>query len=371
MPYLQKTESEKHIYQAIVGSAFGRVPCFPTIEEGCERNLYRVLLTDKGSTLLRYAATEERAIFDGASDFENLETLLGQLPSLVGSGYHSFVCCALELLLPGLDPSKMTADALWEASLPWFADGKSGEMSLPFRALRAADLTELILPSAAIFDGVSSLNEYKDRLSVMISECDAVSLDASELVFRSPDPYHAEEGFRAVTMGNADEKKRSYLSSQLLRFLGELAVKYGRPLLLSGEPTESLGQAVSYLKKNDRLPRLFYCIRFDGGGAVGRRYRELLRLGLLEELSGVIPTDIPYGSTATLSESLSASLTNYPLGKHCFLAEGETPIELRVGYERFLRILSRLLGETVSLCECTEEQAVAVGTQVLCGGTLF
>ena len=332
-----------------------------------------MLVTPSGMRLLSYAESKDLSISSEASDFENLETLLQLMPSLVGSGYHTFFRIALEMLFSEeTDPTECRADLLWERALPVLMDATLTRLTEPLRPLRVTDVSELIAVSSVPDPSLSSLSEYTDHIEAIVRESDAVLFDGGSFTFRSPDPYHAEEAFSKWRSGSDEfPSLRPYLTSQLLRVTGEFCCRYDRPLLLKGDATpDGFGKMIPYLKKNNRLPRLLYCVPMNGAREVGRRYREAEAVGLLSEISGVVPCDLLYQSSAALLDGLWESARCYPLGKHCFLAEGETSAELRVGFERFLSVLSEILTKELRSGEATEEALLAVGRRVLTGEIL-
>ena len=87
----------------------------------------------------------------------------------------------------------------------------------------------------------------------------------------------------------------------------------------------------------------------------------------MDLISGVVPVNLEKGCSASMKESLCLSAMRYPLGKHYFLGTGETPLALRMTFERFSRILSQFLSEQILCGDLTERDAVEIGKGILSG----
>lgn len=372
--YLLETDVAERIDRFLREKGNGRV-CLPfdgTCFDGDPQNLYRVLLTENGKRLLSYAKTEEHFLSDSYSDYENFIELLHLFPSLVGSGYHRFVRLALEVLLGFSEiPKPSDADALWKASLPILRDGALDDLLSPFRDRQMLDVSAWIFPSRECLATYEGLDDYVSAYKRNIEGVSMLWLDVSELAFISPDPYHAVQGFSSIKDGDGDVHNRTYLSSQLLRVTGELCKIKSIPLVLSGEfPVAAVKDLIQYLRRMDRMPRLFYAMPFDDGRALVRTYEVLEDAGLLSLLYGILPHRLPYCSTDALTESLHLSAMRYPLGRLVFVAEGTTAAEVRMGYEGFRRVLSSFLSDSVCRLEISEAEAIAVGDRILTADVL-
>ncbi|MBR2907382.1 MAG: hypothetical protein IKC26_04990 [Clostridia bacterium] len=372
--YLLETEGAERIARMLHEKSNGRVrlPDDRAFCDGKVRNLYRLLLTEDGRRLLSCAKTEEHFLSEDYSDYENFVELLYLLPSLVGSGYHSFVRLTLEYLFGCTElPSPQNADTLWRASLPILESGGFDGLLSPFMRTRSLNATEWVYPSFERLKAYESLDAYTVAYAESIQGAEILWLDLSDLDFISPDPYHANRGFSAVRAGNCDARDRTYLASQLLRVTGEICKTQDVPLVLSGDaPVSALRDFLRYLEKTDRRPRLFYMMPFDNERELERRYRVLADSGLTEVLSGILPSRLRCCCREVLTEALRLSAMRYPLGRLVFIAEGSTAAEVRMEYERFVRVLSNAFACAVLRSEISESDAVAVGETILTAAAL-
>ena len=109
---------------------------------------------------------------------------------------------------------------------------------------------------------------------------------------------------------------------------------------------------------------------FDNERELERRYRVLADSGLTEVLSGILPSRLRCCCREVLTEALRLSAMRYPLGRLVFIAEGSTAAEVRMEYERFVRVLSNAFACAVLRSEISESDAVAVGETILTAAAL-
>ncbi len=366
--YLLDSECGKRLYRRILGSVVGEVARFSEGESASDtRNLYRALLTENGKRLLTFSATEAHFLSDSYSDYENLEELIALLPSLVGSGYHSFVRLFLECLLDfRKPPTPSDAYALWRASLPLLEDESLARLFEPFSDKRVVDMTSWLFPSAIALRECETVDAYLSAFREQVEKTDLLWLDLSGFTFASPDPYHAQKSFFAIRNGEGDDRDRDFFASQLLRVTGETCKTRNIPLVLSGKASsDGLKTLFAYLKRVDRMPRAFLSVPFESAARLEALLSELDSSGILSLFCGIVPSGLSIGSAASIKESLTLLATRYPVGRLAFVAESRTDIEACMEYECFLRLLSELLASSVQLGEISEPDAVTVGTNVL------
>lgn len=368
-PYMLGSECSEKLYKALRSESDGRVLFGmnrPLLSDD-HRNLYRLLLTKNGKRLLSLAADGEDT--ENGSDYDRFVELLKRLPLLAGSGYYSFVRLMLEYFFDLSElPASEDAAALWNASVSLLRGEMFEGLLSPFMTVSIKDVTSWVLPAEIDSSKYGTLETYVSAYKSDLNDISALSLDLTGFAFLSPDPYHAREGFAALCAERCDETARMYFGSQLLRITGELCKEKDIPLLITGDFSKSATEALlRYLEKADRLPKLLLCLPFDNAREADRRYRSAEKSGLLDRIMGVVPTNLPYCSVSAMKETLALSAMRYPLGKHCFLAEGSTEAEIRMGYERFVRLLSEFLSDMIADCDITEPAAVMLGKEILFG----
>lgn len=372
--YLLNSELAERLCRRISDTAKGKVVSLADRETASDnRNLYRVLLTDDGKKLLSCAATNAHFLSERYSDYENFVELLNLLPSLVGSGYHSFVRLFLEYLLDlHKPPTPCDAKRLWMESLSLLAAGSFDRFSEPFLKKRAMDLTSWVFPTADDLYEYETAEVYLSALRSTAENNDLLRIDLSSLEFVPPDPYHAEKGFSAVKEGRSDSRDRVYLISQILRVMGEICKARNIPLILSGVSScAEMKSLFSYLERVDRMPRVYYAMPFDCSTSFREILSELDSSEILSVLSGIVPTALSVSSSDSIDTCLALLATYYPFGRLSFVAESKTDVEMRFEYERFLRMLASRLSSSVLRGELSEADAVTVGTNIVTSAALF
>lgn len=372
--YLLNSEHAESLCEQISNTVNGRAISLAEGESACDkRNLYRVLLTEDGKKLLSYAATDAHFLSENYSDYENFVELLHLLPSLVGSGYHSFVRLFLEHLLDlNEPPTPRDAEMLWNASIPLLRDGTFYRLLEPFSKKSTENITRWFFPSADLLQSYEDFDAYLSAYRERVERADLLWLNLSTFEFVSPDPYHAEKGFSAIRNEKGNEQDRSFFASQLLRVTGEICKARNVPLIFSGKPSFiQVKKLFVYLEKVDRMPRVYYAVPFDCSTRLGEILSELKVSGILSSLNGIVPTGLSVSSSDSIDACLSLLAMHYPFGRLSFIAESKTDVEMRFEYERFLRMIASRLSAAVLRGELSDADAVTVGTNILASAALF
>lgn len=372
--YLLNSEHAESLCERISMIVKGRVISFLGGESACDkRNLYRVLLTEDGKKLLSYAATDTHFLSETYSDYENFVELLHLLPSLVGSGYHSFVRLFFEYLLGVCElPNPRDAEELWKRSLPLLEDRVFDRLSALFMEKRAEDITLWIFPTLNTLSEYETVDAYLSSFRERAENADLFQLDLSALEFTFPDLYHTEKSFSAIRDGKENGQDRSYFASQLLRVTGEICKARNIPLILSGKPSfAEVKRLFAYLEKADRKPRAFYAVPFDCSARLREILSELEEAGGLTALNGIVPTELSVSSSDSIDACLTLLAMYYPFGRLLFVAESKTDVEMRFEYERFLRMIASRLSSAVLRGELSEADAVTVGTNIMTSAALL
>ena len=88
--------------------------------------------------------------------------------------------------------------------------------------------------------------------------CDRMRISAPPFAFERPHPYRADQILKAYR-DHADEPPEiDAYASQMLRVLGEIAVKHGWQMMLADDYIENGEELLAYLDGCDRLPRTVY-----------------------------------------------------------------------------------------------------------------
>ncbi len=212
--------------------------------------------------LLRACGTDDSLLASG-SDGDRFLALAAALPLCTGYPLVGVLTERLQaatgLAVP-LCPH--TAPAFWQA----FADRYWFEREVP--PVTCPPLCPHCTPPAPIEWCFSDITVVPDPLA--FSACDLPAWTAriaafadtdrlllhlpSDYAFVRPDPYHAAEAVRAVSIDGGTPEARSLLLSQAMRVLGETALSNGATLILRGGAPSAVVPLFAYLQGCGRLP---------------------------------------------------------------------------------------------------------------------
>ena len=378
MQYMLKDERAIRIYETLSVAAVGRVPLMTagSFRETDCRNLFRFLITREGRPLLRYLDEDEFGSSSENSDYEKFLRLCDSIQDLSGSAYYSDVRLAMELLLPGGSVlSSQDAEHLWSSAIPKLKELTEEALSKPFSVVSLPDATQFLFPSMDALRQCETFDCYADLYRASLGSTPAVMLRLPCVKrFCAPNPYRVGEGYlslrNAASPSECDllTEEATFVSSQLIRLTGEYCKERNIPMLLCGScDPKLLRDIISYLKRQDRLPRLILSVNNR------EELADFEHSGALSLAEGVVPAfdrlSVSNTELRTVFESICCA---YPIGKILFLPVSGIPgtpgtaLEARILWERILRTVADVFSDWINNGDLEDEAAaIRLGQKIL------